>query len=207
MESEQARAYRKNLSLHGLIYLGGEERGITVKNLSITGVLAELHNAEPDNNAIKTIFNNLSLSTTIDFYLPDMRLAGEVEVIRVDLQKEKILLALEFKSISYDVDNFLYKRKAYRKRLPGPGLILLHGKYHEFNAVNVSVDGLMARFDDKIEAEEDTITTFEFNRLQLRGEIKVVWHDYLADGGTLMGLQYMHMEQTAVKGIPRFAKS
>jgi PilZ domain len=204
MNSMLLRPYRKNLTTHGLIYLAGEEELITIKNISITGVLAQL-NSKVGKSDIKAIFNTLLASTVIDLYLPEMRLAGEVEVIRVDLQDDHILLALEFKNVTYDVNDLLYKRKAYRKNLPGVGHILFNGEYLEFNAVNVSVDGIMIRLAETIHVEPGVVTVFEFKRLELEGEIKVIWVDRIADNGTLMGLQYVHMEKSSIKGIPEFA--
>ncbi len=204
MNAMLLRPYRKNLTTHGLIYLAGEEQPITIKNISITGVLAQL-NSKVGKNDIKDIFNTLLASTIIDLYLPEMRLAGEVEVIRVDMQDDHILLALEFKNVSYDVNDLLYKRKAYRKNLPGPGHILFNGEYLEFTSVNVSVEGIMIRLAETIYVEPGVVTVFEFKRLELEGEIKVIWLERLADGGTLMGLQYVHMEKSQVKGIPEFA--
>lgn len=198
-----SRPHRRNLTSHGLIYMGGEEQGISIKNISITGVLAELH-SQGEGHEIKGIFDKLLISTVIDLYLPELRLAGEAEVIRVDLKEDHILIALEFKNVTYEVDNLLYKRKAYRKSMPGPGQILLGGKYHEFDAVNVSVEGLMVRLDEKITVEEGMITVFEFKRLNLSGEIRVIWVDPIADSGTLIGLQYVHMEKVDVRGVPRF---
>jgi hypothetical protein len=205
MNSMLLRPYRKNLTTHGLIYLAGEEQPITIKNISITGVLAQL-NSKVGKNDIKTIFNTLLGSTVIDLYLPEMRLAGEVEVIRVDMEDDHIMLALEFKNVTYDINDLLYKRKAYRKNLPGPGHILLNGAYLEYSAVNVSVDGIMIRLAESVNVESGTVTVFEFKRLELEGEIKVVWVEHLSEGGTLMGLQYVHMEKSTVKGIPEFAR-
>ena len=201
--SEQKRPYRTNLTSYGLIYMGGEEIEISVRNLSITGLLAEL-----DDNIgihdIKDLFQSVKLSPTIDIYLPDMHLAGEAEVVRADMIDGCIYLALEFRNVSYDVDNVLYKRKAYRKDMTAPGQIVFDGNKYDFNTKNVSVDGLMIHLKEKIEVEEGTVTIFDFKRLQLRGEIKVIWVDYTADGGTLLGLQYMHMEKEDITGIPRF---
>ena len=204
MNSMLLRPYRKNLTSHGLIYLAGEEQAITVKNISITGVLAQL-DSKIGKSDIKDIFNTLLTSTIIDLYLPEMRLAGEVEVIRVDLQDNHILLALEFKNVNYDVNDLLYRRKAYRKNLPGPGHILFNGEYMDFNAVNVSIDGIMIHLEENIHVESGLITVFEFRRLELDGEIKVVWVDHMPDGGTLMGLQYVRMQRSSIKGIPEFA--
>jgi hypothetical protein len=49
------------------------------------------------------------------------------------------------------------------------------------------------------------VTVFEFKRLELEGEAKVVWVESIPEGGTLMGLQYVHMEKSEIKGIPEFA--
>lgn len=202
--SDEKRSYRKSLTSHGLIYMGGEELEISVRNLSITGLLAELDgNAGIDD--IKDVFKSVKLSPTIDLYLPEMHIAGEAEIVRADMIDEHIYLALEFRNVSHDVDNVLYKRKAYRKNMTAPGQIIFHGKKYDFNTKNVSVDGLMILLKEKIEVKEGAITIFDFKRLQLRGEIKVAWVDYTEDGGTLMGLQYVHMEKLNIIGIPRFA--
>lgn len=205
MYAKLDRPYRKNIMSHGLIYLGEEEHSITIENLSINGVLAKLNSTREDID-IKYIFNSLLNSTIIDLYLPEMRLAGEVEVVRADIVDGHILLALEFKNIAYDIDEHLNKRKAYRKSMPGPGKILLNGEYREFSGVNVSVEGLMISLPEIISVEEGTITRFEFKRLELEGEVKVIWIDITSDNRTLMGLQYVHMENKAIKGIPRFAR-
>ena len=202
---DEKRPYRKNLTSHGLVYLGGEELEISIRNLSITGVLAELE----DNSAvhdINDVFQSIKETATIDIYLPEMRLAGEADVVRADMVDGKIFLALEFRSVSYDVDNVLYKRKAYRKDMTAPGQIVFNGTKHHFFTKNVSVDGLMVLIKEKIEVEIDLVTIFDFPRLKLRGEIKVAWVEYLEDGSTLMGLQYVHMEKDNIAGIPRFSQ-
>jgi hypothetical protein len=189
----------------GLIYMGGEEREITIKDLSLSGVLAELK-TEKLSKDTKYIFNMLKESTTIDLYLPEIRLAGEAEVVRVDMFDDYMLLALEFRNISYDVDNQLYKRKVHRKNMAAPGKILLNGEYCEFNTVNVSVDGLMIKLIKDIAVKPGEITVFEFGALGLDGEIKVIWVERTADAGTLIGLEYVHMGKTAIEGIPSFTR-
>ena len=206
MYSDFDRPCRKKLTSHGLIYMGGEEQKITVINISITGVLAEL-NSDGKDIDVKDIFNILLTSTIIDLYLPEMRLAGEAEVVRVDVNEDRILLALEFKNIAYDIDMHLNKRRVYRKIMPDPGLILLDGEYHEFNTVNVSVEGIMIRLAEAISIEEGAITHFEFERLELTGKAKVIWSDLTSDGETLIGLRYVNINADKIKGIPTFAPS
>lgn len=197
------RPYRKNLATYGLIYMGGEEWSVTIKNLSITGLLAEL-NSKPGYENVKNIYKLISMSTMVDLYLPEMRLAGDAEVVRVDMDDDHIFIALEFKQISHDVDDLLYKRKAYRKNITTPGYILLDGQYLEFTTINVSADGLMILLAETIAIEEGVITVFEFEQLDLEGQVKVMWVDHNTDTGTLIGLQYMYMVNTVINGIPRF---
>jgi hypothetical protein len=206
MRIDVNRPYRKKLLSHGLIYMGGEELEITIKDLSLTGALAELESNKIGSKNTKDVFNMLSTSTSIDLYLPEMRLAGEAEVVRVDMFDDHIALALEFKNVVYDIDNQLYKRKVYRKNMTAPGKILLNGEYREFTAINVSVEGLMVNLAEPIAVEAGEITVFEFERLGLEGEIKVIWIEPTANGGMLVGLEYVHMKKSEIKGIPRFAR-
>jgi PilZ domain len=199
------RPYRKSLTSHGMIYLGGEELKITIKDISLTGVLAHLQCDKTSRDA-KDIFNMLSASTIIDLFLPEIRLAGEAEVVRVDIFDKNILLALEFKNVVYDADDLLYKRKAYRKNMAAPGKILLNGEYHDFDTVNVSVDGLMMELAESIAVEVGEIALFVFEPLDLKGEVKVIWVEPTAEAGTLIGVQYVRMEKIVIKGIPRFAR-
>jgi hypothetical protein len=64
----------------------------------------------------------------------------------------------------------------------------------------------MIHLAESIAIEPGEVTMFEFEMLGLDGEIKVIWIDQAADAGTLLGLEYMHMEKTTVTGIPRFAR-
>lgn len=207
MKLELPRAFRKDLYLQGMIFLNGQEQAIIVKNLSITGLLAELDQRKGAEKDIEDIFSSLKSSTLADIFIPSMRLAGEMEVIRADIKKDKILIALEFKSVSYDVEDFIYRRKMYRKKMPGAGRIQLNGIYYPFTAVNVSVEGLMIRLGETvtIDLSNATIAPFEFEKLGMTGEARIVWTDHPHPEETLMGLNYVHLEQGKLNAIPRFA--
>ncbi len=205
MNLDIERSPRKHLASRGLIYMGEEEWEVIIKDISLTGVRAELK-CDPTSTEVKDIFNMLSASTVVDLYLPEMRLAGEAEVIRVDMLDDHIQVAFEFKSVSFDMDNRLCRRKVYRKNLTAPGKIQLNGEYHAFKTIDVSVEGLMINIAASIVVEPGVVALFEFERLGLDGEVKVVWVEQTADAETLIGLEYVHMGKTAIKGIPRFAR-
>jgi hypothetical protein len=64
----------------------------------------------------------------------------------------------------------------------------------------------MVKIAESIDVKAGEVTVFAFELLGLDGEIKVIWADRSIDSGTLLGLQYVNIEQTAIKGIPRFAR-
>jgi hypothetical protein len=200
MNSEPERSYRKNLATTALIYMKGEERQVSVINLSMTGMLVQLN--FKDSCAIDT--STMPTPLLIDFYLPQLRLAGSAEVVRVDKEENLILLAIEFRDITYNIDNLLYTRKVYRKNMVIEGHILLNNAQHDFQTVNVSVEGLMIRLAGKIVIETGINTTFEFKDVHLKGEVLVIWTEIDSEGNTLAGLQYINMDTTKIKGLPRF---
>jgi hypothetical protein len=205
MYSKNDRPRRTNLASYGYIYLGEEEHKIIIKNISINGVLVQLNSDRKDID-IKYIFNQLLVSTILDLYLPEMRLAGEVEVVRADMEDGVILLALEYKNIAFDIDQHLNRRKAYRKYMTDLGKILFNGEWYVFTTVNVSVKGLMIYLSQEISVEVGTITLFEFKQLELEGHIQVIWIDHIADSTdrTLIGLQYVQLEKSDINGLPSF---
>ena len=201
--SGKKRSYRKNLTSYGLIYLHGEELEVAVKNVSITGVLAELYGNDTIYE-IEALFDAIEQTTLIDLYLPEMRVAGEAEITRADMADGKMYLALEFRNLTYDVSNLLYKRRAYRKNMTAPGQIVFYDQEYAFFTKNVSVDGMTIILSEYIVAYDGLLTTFSFRKLDLKGEIKVVWIEYLEDNCTMMGLQYVKLERAEVSGIPQF---
>ena len=201
--SNSRENYRKNLSLSGLLFMGGIEHEMQVLNISITGILVTIEPSSPMNDEYD-LFLVIKESSLVDIYVRKLNLAGEAEVVRVDMEDDKILIALEFKQISYDAENFLYKRKAYRKSMTAPGQILIAKKIYDFMTRNVSVDGLMIRIPAHVELQERMIVKFKFDKLHLFGECQVIWFEYDEEGGTLLGVEYQHMEKSDIQGIPRF---
>lgn len=201
--TEENRSYRKCLSSQGFIYLDNKELEISVRNLSITGLLAEL-----DNNKfiseVDDVFHAIESTIMVDLYLPEMRLAGEADVVRAEKIAGHIYLGLEFRNLTYDANNLLYKRKAYRKKLSAFGDIIFQGKTHTFATENVSVNGLMIRLKESIDIEVGTVTSFDFSQLGLAGKVKVIWVEKEGDGHTLIGLEYEQMVRDEIKGVPGF---
>ncbi|MGR8930831.1 MAG: PilZ domain-containing protein [Gammaproteobacteria bacterium] len=201
MASWVKRAYRKRLTSNGLIYLGFQEYQIQVINLSLTGLLAQFK----ANASVKDIFQNLQVSPLLDLYLPDIRVAGEAEVVRAEESGQGLQVAIEFRNLSYDVDNLLYYRRAYRKNLNELGQITIDGIIHDFNTENVSVDGIMAYVYDKIDVKVGAVVHIDFKRLKLSGDCEVKWVEP-GSQSVLLGLKYLRLERDALPGVPNFVR-
>ncbi|MCX7089566.1 MAG: PilZ domain-containing protein [Methylococcales bacterium] len=189
---ENRQHYRKTLTSQGHLYLAGEELRIAVKNYSIAGVLVEI----APNPTIKNVddFQRAINSTElVDIYLQDMRLAAEMSVVRVDMVGDSLQVVMAFVHVSYDVDEIFYKRKAYRKRLKVSGLILLNDHATPFKTINASLDGFMIHLDSNVTVLPGLVTTFVIESERLSGKVAVMWAEHDADGGVVMGLQYIHM--------------
>jgi hypothetical protein len=202
----EARAYRKNLSTDAIIYLGFEELPIQVVNLSLTGLLAEFSEELSAELSIRDIFQRIQVSPIVDIYLPEMQVAGEAKVARVELVDNRLQMGIEFHNLTYDTNNLLYKRRAYRKNLKALGQLLVGDSVYAFNTENVSVDGLMARIKDLINPETGDVVHFSFRHLELQGEAEVVWVDH-DEQSTLIGLKYLLLEREHLPPVPRFSKS
>ncbi len=200
----ESRAYRKNLTASGLIYLGLEEHPIHVINMSLTGMLLEL-SKDATLNTFNDIFHALQVSSLVDFYLPDLHMAGDAHVVRAYPGGQGIAIAVEFRNLSYDTEDQPYNRRVYRKPITTYGLLTINDSEFEFATENVSVDGLMARLSGEIDIEVGSFVGFAFEVLELQGQAQVVWVEK-DEVSTLLGLKYQHLERNAIKGIPNFAR-
>jgi hypothetical protein len=190
------RPYRKRINSHGWMYVGGESKEITVKNISITGALVQLNtqNEVPDK---KHTLQNLAVSKSIDFYLPHLQLSGEAKVVRVDTTDDKqLLLAMEFQNIAYTTDKPVFNRKSYRKEVSMPGQLLVEEQPLDFVTVDISLEGLKIRVPEELDIEPGAVIPFQLSEANVKGLVKVVWAAHGEAHETLMGLQYVTPKKT-----------
>ncbi len=199
----EARAYRKNINIDAVVYLGFEELPIKVVNLSLTGLLAEFSDELSQRLSIRDIFQRLQVSPIVDMYIPEMQVAGEAKLVRVESVDGCLQIGLEFHNLTHNINSLLYQRRAYRKSMQALGQIFIGEAVYVFQTENVSVDGLMARIQDLIEVEPGTPARFSFKPLELQGEAQVVWADQ-DQNSTLLGIRYNVLEREPLKNIPRF---
>lgn len=196
------RAYRKKLKGDGLIYLGFNEYPIQVINLSVTGLLAQFK----IDTSVKDIFESLRVSPIVDIYFPNIRVGGEAEVVRAESTEQGIQIALEFRNLSYDVDNLLYSRRSYRKNMTSPGQVIINDTAYSFNTENVSIDGIMIHVKGIVKVETGTTVHLSFKHLELQGDCEIVWIERDADS-TLLGLRYLCLVRDSfLQYVPHFGR-
>ncbi|POZ49848.1 PilZ domain-containing protein [Methylovulum psychrotolerans] len=189
----QQRAYRKATHLDGWVYLGGKMRKITIKNLSISGALAVLipENLHVGNDHQQTL-KNLSLSKTLDFFLPPLRLSGIAKVVRITITENlQVSFAMAFQELNHSEDKPCFNRKNYRAKITIPGKLFLNGYYFDFMTVNMSVDGLMIRLPIVFGVEQGMVVAFKFPHANLKGQATVIWTMDNENCETLIGLQHI----------------
>jgi hypothetical protein len=205
MNTESRRSYRKKLITNGLVYINNEEQEVFVVNISMTGVLVQL--SREVFSSANSAFNDSMVSSVIDFYFPQLRLAGTAEITRLNKDERRVTLALKFKDINYNIDSLLYKRRVYRKKISVAGQLLVNNEPCNFYTINISVEGFMIRLSKTVTMTEGLITSFEIKELGLKGDVSVIWVDVDIDGNTLAGLKYIDMDADEIKGIPKFFNS
>lgn len=193
MNFHKKRAYRKSITAKGSIALNGLKHTITIKNISLSGVLAEIQN----NTNINDLQTVLTKSTSLDIQIPDLQLNGQAEIIRIENKENQISLGLKFKQLKFDSGNVQQKRRSHRKILTVPGEILLHGHYHGFVSVNVSQDGMMIHLPRPCDVMPGFVTKFRFKKLDIEGEFKIIWTKKGAKTSTWIGGKCLNMHKLA----------
>ncbi|NOQ65347.1 MAG: PilZ domain-containing protein [Methyloprofundus sp.] len=201
--TDARKDYRQTTSMDGLLFLGGYEHKMSIHDLSISGLSATIEPSVGMNHT-DDILAIMQKSDDVDLYIKKISLAGEAQIIRVDMQGKLIKLALKFKQMSYDADNLLYKRKAYRKGMTEPGKLLIGDGVYSFMTQNVSIDGLMVKISEHIKLKQGQVLKFKFTELLLFGDAVVMWFEHDQAGHTLLGLQYKHIQKGDVPDLPIF---
>ena len=195
--------YRENVSMTGVLFMGGVEHKMQIHNLSIVSVSASIEPTADIRNE-QDVFKVMEQSKLVDIYIKTINVAGEAEIVRAEMKDKEILISMVFKQVSYNAESLLYKRKVYRKNMSTPGKILISGTIFDFVACNVSVSGLMIRIHEKIDLQEGMLTEFKFDDLHIHGKAVVVWADQVDNNGTLIGLEYKRMKKADLSSIPKF---
>jgi hypothetical protein len=89
------RAFRKKYLANGTIKYLSKTYNIRVKDLSTTGIFALLQ-GDLDNDGRIELVKLLSPGTIVDLYVSDLAIMGKANIVRIEVQNNELLIALNF---------------------------------------------------------------------------------------------------------------
>jgi len=190
---QDRKEYRKSFTSNGSIYLGGEKLHFKGYDISVRGMQIELTQGTLVQN-VSDVAQIIESNSTAEIYVDELRLTGEVELIWVRDDEDKILIGLEFRDVMHNAEKLWRKRRYYRKNLVKTGVLIIKDREMDFECKNFSVEGLCLRVtsheDTKILARDNAKVISE--QLSLDALAKIVWVNRNEDDELItLGLRYL----------------
>jgi c-di-GMP-binding flagellar brake protein YcgR len=191
---QERKEYRKKFSSSGRIYLAGEELDFTSYDVSVKGMRIELipegliSNAEDIENLMKEI-------SVAEIYVEELMMTGEVDLVWVNTEDDKITMGLEFRDVIYNAYKLWRKRRFFRKALNESGRMIVDNKSLEFECRDFSVDGMQLYLKDYDAVKIDSVVKLVSETRNVKALAKIIWlnKDEQGEGATL-GLRYLQIE-------------
>ena len=190
---QDRKEYRKSFTSNGSIYLGGEKLHFKGYDISVRGMQIELTQGTLVQN-VSDVAQIIESNSTAEIYVDELRLTGEVELIWVRDDEDKILIGLEFRDVMHNAEKLWRKRRYYRKNLVKTGVLIIKDREMDFECKNFSVEGMCLRVtsheDTKILEGDDAKVISE--QLSLDALAKIVWVNRNEDDELIsLGLRYL----------------
>jgi hypothetical protein len=190
---QDRKEYRKSFTSNGSIYLGGEKLHFKGYDISVRGMQIELTQGTLVQN-VSDVAQIIESNSTAEIYVDELRLTGEVELIWVRDDEDKILIGLEFRDVMHNAEKLWRKRRYYRKNLVKTGVLIIKDREMDFECKNFSVEGLCLRVtsheDTKILAGDNAKVISE--QLSLDALAKIAWVNRNEDDELItLGLRYL----------------
>ncbi len=192
---QDRKEYRKSFTSNGSIYLGGEKLYFKGYDISVRGMQIELTQGTLVQN-VSDVAQIIESNNTAEIYVDELRLTGEVELIWVREDNDKILIGLEFRDVMHNAEKMWRKRRFYRKKLVKTGSLILQDQEIDFECLDFSIDGMRIGVADqdntKIQAGADARLISE--QLGLEALAKIVWVNRSEEEDQLsLGLRYLEI--------------
>ena len=194
---QDRKEYRKSFTSNGSIYLGGEKLHFKGYDISVRGMQIELTQGTLVQN-VSDVAQIIESNSTAEIYVDELRLTGEVELIWVREDEEKILIGLEFRDVMHNAEKLWRKRRFYRKKLVKTGSLILQDQEIDFECLDFSIDGMRLRVAEqnneivKAGAEAKIVS----GQLGLEALAKIVWVNRNEDDEIIYsGLRYLEINE------------
>ena len=191
---QERNEYRKKLNSSGRIYLGGVNLDFTGTDISVKGMRIELKprgfitDIDDVNALIKEI-------TVAEIYVEELMLTGEVEIVWVNSEKNKIIMGLEFRDVIYNAKKMWRKRKFYRKQVKEFGHLVINDNITDFECRDISVDGMRLYVKNREGLSAGHVVKLVSEALTIKAMAKIIWLNEDADSqGAMLGLRYFTIE-------------
>ena len=186
---QERKEYRKNFNAAGQLNLGGEILQFNCYDVSVKGAMIEVVPGE----LLTTVEDFEALiveDSRAEIFVEELNLAGEVNIVWVRQERNRIMMGLEFESVVHHAAKLWLKRRGYRKNEPFSAELFVDKDRLHVEGINRSVNGLCVRLvvqhpGLKISAP----VKLQIKEFNLAAVGKVVWLNTDAEGVTTVGLQ------------------
>jgi len=187
---QERKDYRKNFNAVGQLFIGGEVLQLNCYDVSVKGAMIEVMPGE----LLATIADFealLAQDRHAEMFVEELMLSGEVNVVWVKQDRQRIMMGLEFESVTHNAEKLWIKRRAYRKTESFSADLIIESQKWQVNGINRSTNGLCVTLPEQHPAIKVNVPVkIQAKELGLAAIGKVVW---VRDGGglTKVGLEIL----------------
>ncbi|MGY6276918.1 PilZ domain-containing protein [Methylomonas sp. MgM2] len=137
----ERKEYRKNFSAVGQLNMGGEILQINCYDVSVKGVMIEVLPGQ----LLRTIADFeafLAENRCAEIFVDELMLSGEVNVVWVREDQNRIMMGLEFEEVVYNAEKLWIKRRDYRKTESFVVELSVDNQKWQVEGINRSKNGL-----------------------------------------------------------------
>ena len=185
---KERKEYRKNFNAPGQLNWGGETLQFSCYDVSVKGAMIELSAGE----LLTTIADFEALlaeNRQAEIFVEELNLAGEVDVIWVRQERNRIMVGVEFKTVVHHAAKLWLKRYGYRKTEPFSAELFVDKDRLHVDGINRSTDGLCVKMAvNHPGLKVNAPVKMQIKELGLAAVGKVVWVTN-NENETIVGLQ------------------
>lgn len=191
---QERKEYRKNFNAPGQLNVGGETLQFNCYDVSVKGAMVEITPGDLL-TTVQDFENLLTEDNSAEIFVEELNLAGEVKVVWVRQERNRIMMGLEFLSVVHHAEKLWFKRRGYRKTEPFSAELFVGKDRLHVEGINRSVKGLCVRLQVEHPAiHADAPVKLQIKEFGLAALGKVAWVEHV-DDGVIVGLQIISISQ------------
>lgn len=138
---QDRKEYRKNFNAEGQLFVGGETLQLNCYDVSLKGAMVEVSPGEllTSIEDFETLVNEDRQAAV---FVAELMLAGEVDVVWVKRERNRIMMGLEFRDVVHNAHKLWRKRRGYRKVEAFTAELFIDKERFSVEGINRSVEGM-----------------------------------------------------------------